>query len=124
MILKVMYSSVIPLLLLLHDATADYLSDPDLNRIFESNGPGRFQSLLPRHGSCCQYDVCGLQCREMVQEHTKGMYVGGILHYCYYFDIHDITNMLLGLLPHLQAMLSVRSLLLYCSSWSERAYIS
>lgn len=48
------------------------IEDPDINESFELYGNGKFQSTIPRYGSCCMYDVCGLACPEYVPPPDQG----------------------------------------------------
>lgn len=57
--------------ILIYEAIADCLSDQELNDYFE-NIDGTSSS-IPRFGSCCMYDVCGLQCPESNPSPAKGV---------------------------------------------------
>lgn len=56
--------------LLVTRAAADCLANQELNDFFE-DVDGR-PSSIPRYGSCCMYDVCGLECPVPQPQPPKG----------------------------------------------------
>lgn len=57
----------LPLLLLLPSrATAECLANATLNAYFAGDGT------IPKEGSCCMFDVCGLACPTEIPPPAKG----------------------------------------------------
>jgi hypothetical protein len=57
--------------LLVKEASADCVADSSINDFFELDDDNRVKS-IPRYGSCCMYDVCGLACPEPVSGPSNG----------------------------------------------------
>ena len=68
---------LLSLALVVPQVTAQCLSDPELEEIFSGGEE------LPKEGSCCQNDICGLPCPEPVSKPTVGTScddVGPLVH--------------------------------------------
>jgi hypothetical protein len=59
---------------------ADCLSNPDLDAEFLSFIEGA--ESIPLEGSCCQADVCGIPCPEVVEDPGVGTFVQGVVPLC------------------------------------------
>jgi len=67
-------SAALLLLLVVHQVTADCLANDEFNSIFEGlNGA----SSIPTDGSCCMFDVCGLECPTEVSQPPSGKSASG-----------------------------------------------
>ena len=61
---------------LFEQVAGDCLADKALNDIFELDETDGRVKPIPRFGSCCQYDVCGLQCPVETPPPSRGTYSG------------------------------------------------